>query len=116
MLSTILQVLLGLGFMMFGFMKFGSAQMIEGFKHYGYSAGFRIFTGVTELAAAVLLIAGIWNDTLAALGGLIIVGTMIGAILTHIKIKDTVKNMMMPIVLLFLGFTVLLLNFGALSV
>lgn len=112
-LSIILQVLLGLGFLMFGFMKLGSKQMVEGFKHFGYPGWFRVFTGLVELISAALVIAGIWNETLAAWGGLFIVGTMIGAILTHIKIKDTVKNMMMPIVLLILGLIVLLVNFGS---
>ena len=113
-LSIILQVILGLGFLMFGFMKFGSKQMVEGFKHYGYPGWFRVFTGLVELISAALVIAGIWNETLAALGGLLIVGTMIGAIFTHIKIKDTVKQMMMPIILLILGLVVLLINFGSL--
>ena len=48
-LSIILQVILGLGFLMFGFMKFGSKQMVEGFKHYGYPGWFRVFTGIVEL-------------------------------------------------------------------
>jgi uncharacterized membrane protein YphA (DoxX/SURF4 family) len=113
-LSIILQVLLGLGFLMFGFMKFGSKQMVEGFKHYGYPGWFRVFTGLVELISAALVIAGIWNETLAAWGGLLIAVTMIGAIFTHIKIKDSVKNMMMPIILLILGLIVLLINFGSL--
>lgn len=114
MLSIIIQVLLGLGFIMFGLMKFGSKQMVDGFKTYGYPAWFRIFTGMVELIAAVLLIAGIWDEQLAALGGLLVVGTMVGAILTHIKIKDTLKNMMMPIILLILGILVLALNYSSL--
>lgn len=111
-LSIILQVILGLGFLMFGFMKFGSKQMVEGFKHYGYPGWFRVFTGLAEVVSAVLVIAGIWNERLAAWGGLFIVVTMIGAVFTHIKIKDTVKQMMMPIILLILGLVVLLINFG----
>ncbi|WP_419961777.1 DoxX family protein [Psychrobacillus sp. BM2] len=114
MVSTILQVVLGLGFIMFGLMKFGSKQMVEGFKHYGYSAGFRIFTGVVEVVAAVLLIAGIWNGTLAAIGSFLVVATMIGAIFTHIKIQDKLKDMMMPIILLVLGAIVLALNYSSL--
>jgi putative oxidoreductase len=39
---------------------------------------------------------------------------MIGAIFTHIKMKDTTKEMMMPIILLILGLVVLLINFGSL--
>ncbi|MFE3977249.1 MULTISPECIES: DoxX family protein [unclassified Peribacillus] len=113
-LSIILQSILGLGFLMFGFMKFGSKQMVDEFGSYGYPGGFRIFTGLVEVIGAVLVISGIWNDKLAAWGGLFIVGTMLGAIFTHIKIKDSVSKMMMPIVLLILGLIVLLINFGSL--
>lgn len=115
-LSIILQVILGLGFLMFGFMKFGSKQMVEGFKHYGYPGWFRVFTGMVEVISAILVIAGIWNKTLAAWGGLFIAATMIGAIFTHIKIKDTAQQMMMPIILFILGLTLLLINFGSLLV
>jgi len=114
MLSIIIQVLLGLGYIMFGLSKFTSKDMIEGFKTYGYPSWFRMITGVTELVAAVLLIAGIWNEQLAAIGGLFVVAIMLGAIFTHIKIKDEVKNMVMPIILLVLGAIVLALNFDSL--
>ncbi|WP_400243204.1 DoxX family protein [Niallia sp. JL1B1071] len=113
-LSIILQVILGLGFLMFGFMKLGSKQMVEGFKHYGYPGWFRVFTGLVEIISAVFIIIGIWHETLAAWGGLLIVFTMIGAIITHIKIKDAVKSMMMPIILLLLGFIVFFINFESL--
>lgn len=113
-LSIILQVILGLGFLMFGFMKFGTKQMVEGFKQYGYPGWFRVFTGMVEVISGVLVIAGIWNGTLAVWASLLIVVTMIGAIFTHIKIKDNVKQMMMPIFLLILGLVVLLINFGTL--
>lgn len=43
-----------------------------------------------------------------------IVITMFGAIMTHIKIKDAVKNMMMPIILLILGAVVVIINWSSL--
>lgn len=110
-LSIILQILLGIGFLNFGFSKFKSPQMIEGFNYFGYPGWFRIFTGAIELAAAVLILIGIWNSSLAVFGSFLIVITMIGAIFTHIKIKDTFKGFIMPIILLILGSTVLILNF-----
>lgn len=110
-LSIILQILLGIGFIFFGLAKFTSPDMVEGFKHFGYPGWFRIFTGTVEMSAAVLILIGIWQSQLAAVGGLLIVLTMIGAIFTHIKIKDTIQGMMMPIILLLLGSTVLLINF-----
>jgi putative oxidoreductase len=111
-LSIILQALLGLGFLMFGFMKFGSKQMVDEFMGIQKVLGY--LGGLAEVIAAVLVISGIWNDKLAAWGGLFIVGTMLGAIFTHIKVKDPVNKMMMPIVLLILGLIVLIINFGSL--
>lgn len=113
-LSIILQALLGIGFLMFGYAKFTSPDMKEGFKHFGYPSWFRIFTGIVEWIAAIFVLIGIWQLTFAAWGGFLIVATMIGAILTHIKIGDTLKGMMMPIILLLLGSTVLIINFNSL--
>lgn len=109
-LSIILQIILGIGFLMFGFMKFGSKQMVDEFQRYGYPGSFRIFTGVVEVVSALLVISGIWNNNLAVYGGILIVVTMLGAIITHIKVKDSVKGMIMPIILFVLGLIVLFIN------
>ncbi|WP_338752337.1 DoxX family protein [Bacillus sp. FJAT-52991] len=113
-LSIILQVLLALGFLMFGYQKFTSEQMKKGFEYFGYGDSFRIFTGSFEILSAIVLIAGIWVKPLAAIGGFMIVATMIGAILTHMKVKDSVKNMLMPLMLLVLGAIVAALNWSSL--
>lgn len=84
--------------------------MVDEFQRYGYPAGFRVFTGVVEVVSAVLVFVGIWNHNLAVSGGILIVVTMLGAIFTHIKAKDPVKGMMMPIILLVLGLIVLFIN------
>ncbi|GGE27127.1 hypothetical protein GCM10011391_01840 [Pullulanibacillus camelliae] len=109
-LSIILQIILGLGFLMFGFMKFGTKQMKDEFQRYGYSDAFRFVTGLVEVLAAVLVIWGIWTHELAIYGGILIVLTMLGGIFTHIKIKDAVNKMTMPIILLLLGLVVLFIN------
>ncbi|MBB3130107.1 putative membrane protein YphA (DoxX/SURF4 family) [Paenibacillus rhizosphaerae] len=57
-LSIILQDILGLGFLMFGFMKFGSKQMVEVYKHYGYPGWFRFFTGFIEVISRFWLLRG----------------------------------------------------------
>ncbi|GGI17855.1 DoxX family protein [Gottfriedia solisilvae] len=116
MLSTILQVILAIGFIMFGLSKFGSKQMVDEFKRYRLPSGFRVFTGLVEVIAAGFMIAGIWNDTFAAIGGILIIGTMLGAILTHlVRVKDPFSKAIMPIFLLVLGLIVLTLNFSALG-
>lgn len=113
-LSIILQVLLGLGFLMFGYQKFTSEDMKQGFEYFGYGQGFRIFTGFFEMLSAIVIIAGIWIEPLAAIGGIMIVVIMIGAIITHVKIKDKVKNMSMPFILLVLGVVVVIMNWSIL--
>ena len=110
MLSIIIQVLLALMFLLAGLPKFTSNQQIEAFKTYGYSQSFRVFTAVVEVATALLLIIGIWNQQSAAIGGFLVFATMIGAIIMHIKLKDSIKNMVLPIVLLVLGGFVFLEN------
>ncbi|ANY67368.1 hypothetical protein BBD42_13460 [Paenibacillus sp. BIHB 4019] len=113
--SIVIQVLLGLGFLMFGLMKLGSKQMVDEFKRYGLPSGVRLFTGVAEIAAAALVVVGIWYSGLAAWGSLLIVVIMAGAIATHLKVKDPGSKMGMPLVLLVLGLIVLLLNWSALA-
>lgn len=110
--SIILQVLLGIGFLMFGYQKFVSEDMKQGFHYFGYGDSFRIFTGIFEVLAGVIVLIGIWVKPLATIGGLMIVVTMGGAILTHIKIKDEFKNMLMPIILFILGLIVVFLNWS----
>lgn len=111
-LSIVLQILLGLGFILFGSKKFTSEDMKQGFKYFGYSDAFRVFTGFFEIASAIVIIIGIWVESLATIGGLMIVVTMIGAIMTHVKMKDPLKNMMMPIILLILGVIVTAINWS----
>lgn len=109
-LSIVLQVILALGFIYFGYLKFTSEDMVKGFEHFGYTDSFRIFTGIVEIVGALLLIIGIWIKPVAFIGALLLAITMIGAILTHIKIKDEFKNMIMPIILFILNVIVVSLN------
>src|SRR5690625_5369939 len=78
-ITIIIQALLGLGFLMFGYQKFTSEDMKKGFEYFGYGNSFRIFTGSFEMLSAVVIIIGIWVKPLATIGGLMIVATMIGA-------------------------------------
>ncbi|BBI33807.1 DoxX family protein [Cohnella abietis] len=110
-LSIIFQVILGLGFLLFGLAKFGSKKLVEEFKHYGYPSWFRVFTGLLELVSAVLVIAGIWNKTLAAWGALLIAVTMLGAIFTHVKMKEPSNKQLMPFILLVIAVVIIVNNF-----
>ncbi|WP_174612731.1 DoxX family protein [Virgibacillus ihumii] len=114
MLSTIIQIILAFMFFKAAVPKFTSNQQVEAFETYGYSQWFRNITAIVEVGTAFLLIIGIWKQQLAAIGGLLVLATMIGAIFTHIKLKDSFSNMVLSIALLVLGVIVLWQNSSAL--
>lgn len=95
-LTWILQGLLALMFVMAGVQKIAGSKMhTEAFKKWGYPQWFRVVTGIVELGAAVLLILGFWNVTAALIGAAILVAVGIGGVMTHIRIKDTMKDTVM---------------------
>ncbi|MDQ0873412.1 putative oxidoreductase [Paenibacillus sp. V4I3] len=106
----IIQIILALGFLMFGAMKFGSKQMVDEFTRYGMPQWFRVITGLLEIAGAALLVAGIWNDSLIVIGGLLLAVIMAGAVITHLRIKDPVSKIGMPIILFILTLAVLFIK------
>jgi putative oxidoreductase len=108
--SIVLQVILGVMFLMAAFSKFGSKQQVEAFKHYGYSQGFRVFTGFVEVIGAAAMIVGIWYPVIATLAGLWLGITMLVATITHIRVKDPGKATAMPILFLILAVVVAGLN------
>ncbi len=109
-IAIVLQVILALGFFMFGLMKFGAKQMVDEFTRYGYPQWFRVITGLLEVLASVSIFYGIWHEEWAVRGSLLMIVIMIGALLTHIKLKDSFKSLFMPLLLLALAVVVLLIN------
>ncbi|MEK5419017.1 hypothetical protein BSK49_22940 [Paenibacillus odorifer] len=92
-LAWILQGLLALMFIMAGFGKItGSKMHIEGFKKWGLPQWFRVVTGGIELGTAILLVVGFWNHTAALIGAAILVAVGIGGVITHLRVKDTMKE------------------------
>lgn len=108
--SIILQVILGLGFFMFGLMKFTSKDMVEGFKHFGLPQWFRVVTGVFEWIGVVAIIIGIWYPPLAIFAGAWFAIIMFFAILTHVRAKDPLSQSTMPAGLFILSILVVLIN------
>ncbi|MBP1990083.1 DoxX family protein [Paenibacillus eucommiae] len=114
--SIVLQVLLGLAFIMGGFGKItGSKMHVEGFKKWGLPQWFRVVTGLVELIAAVGMIVGIWTNSWAAAAALVLAITMFVAILVHVRIKDSLKDTFPAILLFVLSVVVLLLRWSDLA-
>jgi putative oxidoreductase len=109
-LSIVLQIILGIGFLLFGFMKFGK-QMVAEFNRYRLSSGMRIFTGLVEVLSAAIIIIGIWVSPYALVGAILMAITMFVAALVHlVRVKDPVAKAMMPIILFILAVIVIILN------
>lgn len=106
----VLQGLLGAMFVMAGLGKISGSKMHkEGFENWRLPQWFRVVTGVVELMAAIFLIVGFWKEEFVLYGAVIIVAVGIGGVLTHMRIKDSMKKMM-PIGLLgILGLVLTLL-------
>ncbi|MFC9540283.1 DoxX family protein [Lysinibacillus sp. NPDC056959] len=109
-LAWILQGILALMFLMAGTGKtFGSKMHIEGFKHWQLPQWFRVVTGIIELGAAILLIIGYWNNTVAIIGAAILVAVGVGGVITHVRVKDPMKATATILVLGVLALILLLI-------
>jgi len=114
--AIVLEVLLGLMFIMAGVTKIvGQKMHVDNFAKWGLPQWFRVVTGLIELVAGAAMIVGIWQPSWAAWAGVVLVVTMIGAVLTHVRIKDTFKNTVNSIVLLVLSVVVLWIQNGELA-
>lgn len=88
-IAIVLQVVLGLAFLGAGGSKLaGAQQMIEDFDRFGYPRWFMYFTGAVEITGALAVLVGIFVPVLAVLGGLLLAATMVGAVATHLRMKD----------------------------
>jgi putative oxidoreductase len=75
------RILLALAFGAAGVAKLaGAAQMVQVFDAVGIGQWFRSVTGVVEVLGAVLLLV----PATGFLGGLLLTGTMVGAVATHL--------------------------------
>ena len=87
MARKILSVLLALLFLFAGVPKLlGTAQMVEAFQQMGYSQTFRLLVGLAEVTGAVaLLVPGV-----ALYGAVLLIGLMLGAVWTVLRIGQSV--------------------------
>ena len=85
----------------------GTDKMVEDFEEYGYPQWFRVFTGAVEITGAAGLLAGFFWPRVTPPAALLLSATMAGALATHVRLGDPVKNMAPPSMLLALSATVL---------
>lgn len=110
--AIVLAALLAFVFIASGVSKVVGVQwQVKGFAHYGYPQWFRVVTGLIEIVGAIGLLVGIFVHVIGGLAGVLIAITMLGAVVTHIRVKDPVRAMSAAIVLLILALVVVALRF-----
>lgn len=78
-------------------------DQVEDFQRFGYPQWFRVVTGLVEIGAGIGLLMGLlWRPELAWVGGLLLSGVMVGAVVTHIRSGDPPSKTAIPAVLFLL--------------
>lgn len=112
----ILQVVLGLAFLMAGGMKLiGAKQSLRQRDHLRVMPWFWRVTGVLEVLSAIGLFVGLWVPVVAVVASLLLAATMIGAFSTHMLRRDPFANASVSLVLLVLVLIVIVVHWSTLT-
>lgn len=111
MIVTVLQVLLGLFFLASGGSKIAGAKVqVENFERWRLPQWFRSVVGVVEVIGALGLLAGVAVHWLASVAALWLAAVMVGALLTHTRVRDAAQNFAPAAVLLVIAVIVVALR------
>ncbi|MBT2756859.1 DoxX family protein [Mesobacillus foraminis] len=107
----ILQGLLAIGFLLFGFMKVSANPMqVDAFTNvYGYGTTFMYVVGIVEIMSAIGLVIGFGKTNLVPFFSGILTVVMAGAVFTHLIAGQGFGVAMTPFILLILA---IILFFG----
>lgn len=101
LISYILQSVVALGLLNVWLIRFrsrtayrgGAAKsMPEEFAIYGLPNWFCYFVGVLKVSAALLLLVGLWVPVLVFPAAALVANLMLGALLMHAKVHDSLKK------------------------
>ena len=96
-LSTVLQVVVGLGLLNVWLVRSSSATAYRGgdarslreeFAAYGLPTWFFYLVGVLKVGSALCLLVGLWVPALVLPASALVVLLMLGALAMHVKVKD----------------------------
>ncbi len=82
------------------------ANIKKEFKGFGFPSWFRDMIGILKISFAVMLQSS--NEQIILLGAFGIVFLMSGAIFTHIKVKNPIREMLPAITMILISSTILL--------
>ena len=117
--STILQVVVGLGLLNVWLVRAqsstafrgGSAQSLrEEFAAYGLPDWFFYLVGVLKIGSGVLLIVGIWLPEVVSPAAGTVAVLMVGALSMHAKVKDPLSKSLPALLMLLMAVAILLLR------
>ncbi len=118
-ISTILQVVVGLGLLNVWLVRArsstgfrgGSAQSLkEEFSAYGLPDWFFYAIGVLKIGSAVLLILGIWVPAVVLPAAGTVAALMVGALSMHAKVKDPWIKSLPALLMLLMAVAIVLLR------
>lgn len=110
-LKIILQLIVGLGILNVWFLRFNqktayrggnAGNMKEEFQAYGLPETMTYIVGFIKVTLAIMLIAGIWIESLVDPAAIGMAVMMLGAIIMHLKIKDSFKQTLPALTLLII--------------
>ncbi|OCA83235.1 hypothetical protein A8F94_19205 [Bacillus sp. FJAT-27225] len=114
--AYVLQGILAAMFLIAGSGKItGSKMHVDNFTHWRLPQWFRVVTGLVEVASAVALVVGYWHPSWAAAGALVLGLTGVGGVLTHMRVKDPLKQTITILVLGVLAFVLVFIRWQDLS-
>ncbi|MAT37396.1 MAG: hypothetical protein CL420_05115 [Acidimicrobiaceae bacterium] len=67
-------------------------NMLEEFQTYGISSPFMYLIGGTKVTLAILLIVGVWVESLTRPSAILLGLLMVGAITMHLRVGDHIKK------------------------
>jgi uncharacterized membrane protein YphA (DoxX/SURF4 family) len=114
--SNLLSIVLGGIFLVSGVAKLsGITPIVQQWNVWRLPQWFRSVTGIVEIIGGVGLLLGILAGWLSSLAGLWLAATMVGALLTHLRIHDPAQKMAPSATLLVLSVLVSILGWPALA-
>ncbi len=114
-LTAFLTVLLGVAFLFAGYAKVRHAEPVTTtLDDLGVGRGLQKVIGALEILGGLGVVVGLWLEPLSILAAIGLVLMMVGAILWHVKAKDSLKNTAGALLLLAFSGVVLTLQAVAL--
>lgn len=86
-------------------------NIIAEFKKYGLPDWLRDFVGILKITCAILLLVGIQRPRAAFFAGALLALLMVAALITHLRVKNPLFDMLPSATLLVLAVAIAYLNY-----